>query len=61
MTASGKSADLEITQKSNRWDDNTKSYIDTEATNTYDRVRMDKVEYLIKSAQRNSQLVSETK
>jgi len=61
MTASGKSADLEITQKSNSWDDNTKSYIDTEATNTYDRVRMDKVEHLIKSAQRNSQLVSETK
>ena len=57
MTASGKSADLQITQKSNRWDEGTKSYMDTDITDTYSRVRMDKVEQLIRSAKRNSQLV----
>jgi hypothetical protein len=57
MTASGKSADLQITQKSNRWDEDTKSYMDTDITDTYNTVRMDKVEQLIRSAKRNSQLV----
>tara|TARA_B110000977_G_scaffold49855_1_gene67746 strand:- start:893 stop:1735 length:843 start_codon:yes stop_codon:yes gene_type:complete len=57
MTPSGKSADLEITQKSDRWDESTKSYIDTDLTSTFSRVRMDKVEQLIISAKRNSQLV----
>ena len=56
-TASGKSADLEITQKSNRWDNETEAYIETDVTDTYERVRMDKVEHLVRSAQRNSQLV----
>lgn len=56
-TASGKSADLEITQKSNRWDNETDSYIDTDVTETYKSVRMDKVESLIRNAKRNSQLV----
>jgi hypothetical protein len=56
-TASGKSADLEITQKSNRWDNETDSYIDTDVTETYKSVRMDKVESLVRNAQRNSQLV----
>ena len=57
MTASGKSADLEITQKSNRWDNETESYIDTDVTDTYKSVRMDKVETLIRRAKVNKQLV----
>jgi len=57
MSLSGKSADLEITQKSNRWDESTKSYVDTDATNTFTKVRMDKVESLIRHADRNSQLI----
>ena len=57
MTASGKSADLEITQKSNRWDNKTDSYIETDVTDTYKRVRMDKVETLLRNAKVNQQLV----
>ena len=57
MTASGKSADLEITQKTDKWDDATNAYIDSEVTNTYERVRMDKVESLIYNAKVNKQLV----
>ena len=57
MSLSGKSADLEITQKSNRWDESTKSYVDTDTTNTFTKVRMDKVESLIRHADRNSQLI----
>ncbi len=57
MTASGKSADLEITQKSNRWDSETESYIDTDVTDTYTSVRMEKVESLLRRAKVNKQLV----
>ena len=57
MTASGKSADLEITQLSQRWDDKYDSYKEIEETNTFERVRMNKVESLIRSAERNNQLV----
>lgn len=57
MTASGKSADLEITQKSNRWDNETESYIDTDVTDTYKSVRMEKIETLIRRAKVNKQLV----
>ena len=57
MTPSGKSADLEITQKSNRWDNKTESYIDTDVTDTYKSVRMEKIESLIRSAKVNKQLV----
>lgn len=57
MTASGKSADLEITQKSNRWDNETESYIDTDVTETYKSVRMDNVETLLRKAEVNKQLV----
>lgn len=56
-TASGKSVDLQITQKSNRWDDDIKSYVNTDVTETYERVRMDKVESLVRRAELNSQLV----
>lgn len=56
-TASGKSADLEITQKSNRWDNETESYVDTDVTETYKSVRMEKVETLIRRAKINKQLV----
>lgn len=55
-TASGKSADLLITQESNRWDNDTESYVNTPVTDTFTRVRMDKVEALVRSAERNSQL-----
>ena len=57
MTSSGKSADLEITQKSNRWDNKTESYIDTDVTDTYKSVRMEKIETLIRRAKVNKQLV----
>ena len=57
MTASGKSADLEITQMSNRWDEATKSYVDTDLTDTYKSVRMEKVESLLRRAKVNKQLV----
>ena len=56
-TPSGKSADLQITQESNRWDNDTESYVNTDVTDTYEKVRMDKVESLVRNAQRNSQLV----
>ena len=56
-TASGKSADLLITQESNRWDSATESYVNSPVTDTFTRVRMDKVEALVRSAERNSQLV----
>ena len=56
-TASGKSADLLITQESNRWDNDTECYVNTDVTDTYEKVRMDKVESLVRNAQRNSQLV----
>ena len=56
-TASGKSADLQITQESNRWDNDTECYVNTDVTDTYEKVRMDKVESLVRNAQRNSQLV----
>ena len=56
-TASGKSADLLITQESNRWDSDTESYVNSPVTDTFTRVRMDKVEALVRSAERNSQLV----
>jgi hypothetical protein len=55
-TASGKSADLLITQESNRWDNDTESYVNSPVTDTFTRVRMDKVEALVRSAERNSQL-----
>lgn len=57
MSASGKSADLEITQMSNRWDEASKSYIDSDVVDTYKTVRMEKVESLIRSAKVNKQLV----
>ena len=57
MTTSGKSADLEITQMSNRWDEATKSYVDTDLTDTYKSVRMEKVESLLRRAKVNKQLV----
>ena len=57
MTTSGKSADLEITQKSQRWDDKTESYIETDLTDTYKSVRMEKVESLLRRAKVNKQLV----
>ena len=56
-TTSGKSADLEITQKSQRWDDKTESYVETDLTDTYKSVRMEKVESLIRRAKINKQLV----
>jgi len=55
-TASGKSADLLITQESNRWDNDSESYVNSPVTDTFTRVRMDKVEALVRSAERNSQL-----
>jgi prefoldin subunit 5 len=57
MSASGKSADLEITQKSNRWDEASKSYVDTDVVDIFKTVRMDKVESLLRSAKVNKQLV----
>lgn len=57
MSASGKSADLEITQKSNRWDEGSKSYVDTDVVDIFKTVRMDKVESLLRSAKVNKQLV----
>ena len=57
MTTSGKSADFEITQKSQRWDEATKSYLDTDLTDTYKSVRMEKVESLLRRAKVNKQLV----
>lgn len=57
MTASGKSADIEITQKSQKWDDKTDSYIETIDVRTFDKVRMDKVEALLRRAKVNKQLV----
>lgn len=56
-TASGKSADLQITQKSQRWDDKTDSYIDTEESTTFEKVRWSKVKDLLRSAQYNNQIV----
>jgi hypothetical protein len=57
LTPSGKSADLEITQKSQRWDNKTETYIDTDVTDTYKSVRMQKIESLLRSAKINKQLV----
>ena len=57
MTSSGKSADLEITQLSQRWDDKYDSYKDIEETNTFEKVRMDKVERMLRHAKNNKQLV----
>jgi hypothetical protein len=57
MSTSGKSADIQVIQKSQRWDDNYDSYKEIEETNTFERVRMNKVEGLIRRAQRNNQLV----
>jgi hypothetical protein len=57
MTASGKSADIEITQKQNMWDNETESYRDEIYTNTFEKVRMNKIESLIRRAERNNQLV----
>ena len=59
MTASGKSADIEVTQKQNMWDNETESYRDEIYTNTFERVRMNKIESLMRRAQRNNQLVDE--
>lgn len=56
-SASGKSADIELVQKSQRWDKETESYVETEVNNTFKSVRMDKIRGLVKSAQRNSQIV----
>ena len=60
MTASGKSADIEVIQKQNMWDNETESYRDEIYTNTYERVRMDKVERMLRRARNNNQLVNET-
>ena len=57
MTASGKSADIHVVQKSQRWDDKYDSYKETEETNTFEKVRMNKIESLIRRAERNNQLV----
>ena len=57
MTASGKSADIEVTQKQNMWDNETESYRDEIHTNTFERVRMDKIEYMLRTAKLNNQLV----
>lgn len=57
MSTSGKSADIQVVQKSQRWDDNYDSYKEVEETNTFERVRMNKVESLIRRAERNNQLV----
>ena len=57
MTASGKSADLEITQLSQKWDDKYESYKDVEETNTFERVRMNKVESLLRRAKNAGSLV----
>ena len=58
MTSSGKSADLEITQKSDKWDSATSAYIEGKEMNTFSRVRMDKVEQLMRFAERRDQLVA---
>ena len=57
MTASGKSADLEILQRSNVWDNETNSYKEKFDTRTFETVRMDKVQSLIRRAKYNNQLV----
>ena len=57
MTASGKSADIQVVQKSQKWDDNYDSYKEIEETNTFEKVRMNKIESLIRRAERNNQLV----
>ena len=56
-TASGKSADLQITQKSQRWDNEKDEYIDTEESTTFEKVRWSKVKDLLRSAQYNNQIV----
>lgn len=56
-TASGKSADIEVTQLSQRWDNNYDSYKEVEETQTFEKVRMDKVERMIRQAKLNNQLV----
>mgnify|MGYP003131467683 FL=1 len=57
MTASGKSADIEVVQKSQRWDDNYSSYKDVEETNTFERVRMNKIESMLRRAKNAGSLV----
>ena len=56
-TASGKSADIEVTQLSQRWDNNYDSYKEIEETQTFEKVRMDKVERMLRQAKLNNQLV----
>lgn len=56
-TASGKSADLQITQKSQRWDNEKDEYIDTEESTTFEKVRWSKVKDLLRSAQYNNQII----
>ena len=56
-TASGKSADLQITQKSQRWDSEKDEYIDTEENTTFEKVRWNKVKDLLRNAQYNNQIV----
>ena len=57
MTASGKSADIEVVQKSQRWDNNYDSYKEVEETNTFERVRMDKIERMLRRAKNAGSLV----
>ena len=57
MTASGKSADIEVTQKQNMWDNETESYRDEIYVNTFEKVRMNKIESMLRRAKVNNQLV----
>jgi len=58
LTPSGKSADVELLVKSNRWDNDKDEYVEFDELRTFESVRFDKIQRLLRRAKVNNKIVS---
>ena len=56
-TPSGKSVDLQVTRKWDKWDDKEERYIDQDRVEVFAKVRFDKVKRLLRNARYNETIV----
>jgi len=58
LTPSGKSADVELLVKSNRWDNDKDEYVEFDELRTFESVRFDKIQRLLRRAKVNNKIIS---
>jgi hypothetical protein len=56
-TPTGKSVDLQVTRKWDKWDDKEERYIDQDRVEVFAKVRFDKVKRLLRNARYNETIV----